>query len=399
MKNLQLEMKEIEIESYKKQIQCLMQKNCDPIPQTSRPKLKPEQKTDQGQEHIKLIEKHQKTIEVLQLDLQAKEEDISKLQSEIVSLKMKQESNKKYYVEETILLDAHLEEENRKLKQQLQEEREKFECHKNECQTNNNKLRNIDQVNSETQTESLTFNDDNWTSTLRSASASNIEEKKSAQQDHEIKQEILSSIENSQSQDNISEEHRVTIRFNKRANENENANEVSGNPSKRLKKTVNKSTDVKGQILLHKIGKNENQSNLKKNQNKRNHKEKQPFCQHQQVWSSDQQSHANQKNLKCHDKDDQLQDQAPLQNSPEHKTTLTTDCIKEKTLPVDDSIQNSPEHKTAPIMDCMKEELLPNAELNQNIPEQHRPGDKREETPFTFHLGIKYNDSNHTVIS
>jgi hypothetical protein len=255
-------------------------------------------------------------------------------------------------------------------------------------------------------------------------------------------------IEHRQSQENISEEQKLPMRVNKRPNENENANEVRENPSKRLKKTVNKSTDVKGQILLHKIGENdnqsnlkknqnkqkdeqsfcqnqqlwssdqqthanqknskcqdqdeqlqdqkplqkigenENQSNLKKNQNKRNHKDKQPFCQNQQLWSSDQQSHANQKNLKCHDKDDQLQDQAPLQNSPEHKTTLTTDCIKEKTLPVDDSIQNSPEHKTAPIMDRIKEEPLPEDDSIQTIPEQQRPGDKREETRFTFHIGL-----------
>jgi hypothetical protein len=277
MKDIQLEMKEIEIASYKKQIQCLMQKICDPIPQTSRAtlnpepefielegdqqqhrvKTEPEQKTDQGQEHIQLIEKQQKTIDKLQLDLQSKEEEISKLQSEIVSLKMKQEPNKKFYVEETILMDAHLEEENRKLKQQLQEEREKFERHKKECKRTNKKLTKANQFNSYTQTESLRNNDSVVSLSLRSAS--NIEEEKSAHQDHEIKQELFSLtednhnltlisdldikedtltehicetkqeieslMEDSQNQDNVSEEQRS-------ANENENTNKVRVKPSK-----------------------------------------------------------------------------------------------------------------------------------------------------------------------
>jgi hypothetical protein len=279
MKDLQLEMKEIEIESFKKQIQCLIKKICDPIPQTARTKLRPEpecieleedqnqaraktepeQETDQEQEHIQLIEKQQKTIDKLQLDLQSKEEEISKLQSEIVSLKMRHEPNKKYYVEETIVMDVHLEEENRKLKQQLQEERENFECHKKECKTINNKLTKTDQVNSETQTESLRNNDSVVSLTLRSAS--NIDEEKSAHQDHEIKQELFSLkednhnltlisaldieeknftenvretkqeieslMEDSQSQDNVSEEQRSA-----NENENENTNKVSVEPSK-----------------------------------------------------------------------------------------------------------------------------------------------------------------------
>jgi hypothetical protein len=315
MKDLQLQMKEIEIASYQKQIQCLIQKICDPIPQTARTKLRPEpecieleedqnqaraktepeQETDQEQqqtstngnlEQIQLIEKQQKTIDKLQLDLQSKEEEISKLQSEIVSLKMKQEPNKKFYVEETIVMDVHLEEENRKLKQQLQDEREKFECHKKECKRTINKLTKENQFNSYTQTESLRNNDSVVSLSLRSAS--HIEKEKSAHQDHEIKQELFSLtednhnltlisdldikedtltehicetkqeieslMEDSQNQDNVSEEQRS-------ANENENTNKVRVKPSKYCyRKTPNRVIFLPGNkvapiVILFKDGK------------------------------------------------------------------------------------------------------------------------------------------------
>ena len=146
-KDLQLEMKDIEIESHKKQVQSLMMKICDPNLEETRTEIKPDP------EQIELIEEQQEMIEKLKLQLQKKEEHISNLQKENNFLKIKQEASSNCYVEETIHLDSHLEDENKSLKDQLKEEKEKFESLKKDLEEA--KKSKANQVDSETQTETM----------------------------------------------------------------------------------------------------------------------------------------------------------------------------------------------------------------------------------------------------